>query len=296
MARPLRLEVAGGVYHITCRGNAHQPIFLDDADRRYFLKQVLAGVVKRYGWVCHAYCLMDNHFHLVIETPAPNLSSGMRQVNGVYAQMFNRRHGRVGHLTQGRFSSVLIEKDSHLLEVSRYVVLNPVRAGVVDLPEKWMWSSYRAAIGLVEAPGFLHTDWILSQFGAERRTAVRRYREFVMDGISSCPPPWKEAVGGILLGSERFVSAMSNLLDAKRLERELPVPQRLAGRPSLEEIFGPPGEAASSRWRKDATWRGRVLEAHRVFGYRLKEIADHLGLHYATVSRVARISEEKENV
>jgi REP element-mobilizing transposase RayT len=134
MARPLRIAVAGGLYHLITRGNARERIYLDDLDREIFLDR-LAHSVERYGWLCHAYCLMDNHYHLLVETPQPNLSIGMRQLNGLYAQTFNSRHDRCGHVFQVRFRSIFVEKDSHLLSCCRYVVLNPVRAGICEHPE-----------------------------------------------------------------------------------------------------------------------------------------------------------------
>lgn len=140
MARPPRIEVPGAGYHVTSRGNARQDIVADDRDRSQWLT-FLAHVVDRYGWLCHAYCLMDDHFHLLVETPQPNLSLGMRQLNGRYTQAYNRRHERVGHLLQGRFKSILVEKDAHLLELCRSVVLNPVRTKVVPHPRQWAWSS-----------------------------------------------------------------------------------------------------------------------------------------------------------
>ena len=146
MARPLRIEFPGAVYHVTSRGNARQKIYRNDEDRETFLA-TLGWVVERFGWICHSYCLMDNHFHLLIETPLPNLSRGMRQLNGVYTQKFNRRHNRVGHLFQGRFKSIVAERDSYLLELARYIVLNPVRAKMVKAPEHYPWSSYRPILG-----------------------------------------------------------------------------------------------------------------------------------------------------
>jgi REP element-mobilizing transposase RayT len=128
MARPLRLQFPGAVYHLTSRGNARQKVFLTDADRELFLN-TLTRVVRRYDWVCHAYCLMANHYHLLVETPKANLSIGMRQLNGIYTQSFNRRHNRTGHLFQGRFKAILVERKSHLLELCRYIVLNPARNG-----------------------------------------------------------------------------------------------------------------------------------------------------------------------
>jgi REP element-mobilizing transposase RayT len=145
MARPLRLEFDGAVYHVTSRGNARGDIFHDDGDRNVFM-ETLGKVVNRFNWRCHAYCLMNNH--LVIETPEGNLSKGMRQLNGLYTQGYNRRHRTVGHLFQGRYKAILIQKESHLLEVCRYVVLNPLRAQATDRVEQWKWSSYRATAGL----------------------------------------------------------------------------------------------------------------------------------------------------
>ena len=164
MARPLRVEYAGALYHVTSRGNARKPIFKDEEDRKIFLR-LLDRVNQRFHWLCHAYCLMDNHYHLVIETPEGNLTKGMRQLNGVYTQAFNRQHHRVGHLFQGRYKSILVERESYLLEVCRYVVLNPVRAKAVEKPEAWRWSSYRGTGGLEKPQACLTTDWILGQLG-----------------------------------------------------------------------------------------------------------------------------------
>jgi len=143
MARPLRIEFPGAVYHVTSRDNTRAPIFIDDSDREDFLS-ILGSVVRRYNWLCHAYCLMGNHYHLIIETIEGNISRGMRQLNGVYTQKFNWKHARTGHIFQGRFKAILVEKESYLLEVSRYVVLNPVRANMVERPEAWRWSNYAA--------------------------------------------------------------------------------------------------------------------------------------------------------
>lgn len=146
MARPLRIEFSGALYHITARGNARQDIYLTDDDREQFL-EILQRVKDRHQWQCHAYCLMSNHYHLLIETQVPSLSKGMKLLNGTYTQSFNRTHHRVGHVFQGRFKGILVEKDSYLLELARYIVLNPVRAGMVRSAKDWAWSSYRATAG-----------------------------------------------------------------------------------------------------------------------------------------------------
>lgn len=178
MPRPPRLCVPGAVYHVTGRGNDRALLFRDDADRRRFLV-ILDGVAARYGWHVYAYCLMGTHHHLLIRTPQADLSGGMQLLNGVYAQSFNRRYGRRGHLFQGRFFSLLVDAETHALELARYIALNPVRAGLCMRAEDWRWSSYGAVLGLVASPTFLTVGWVLEQFGAEPQQARRRLRAFV---------------------------------------------------------------------------------------------------------------------
>jgi REP element-mobilizing transposase RayT len=191
MSRQLRLQFPGAVYHVTARGNARQDIFADDADRTRFL-DLLGREIEQHRWRCHAYCLMDNHYHLLIETPEANLSRGMGRLNMAYAQSFNRRHERAGHLFQGRFHAIVVEKDSHLLELCRYLVRNPVRAGTAATPEDWPWSSYRAtASGRGTGPGcpdWLTTGWVLQQFGGADAGARRAYRRFVREGSGAASP------------------------------------------------------------------------------------------------------------
>lgn len=188
MARPLRLEFRGALYHVTSRGDGQEAIYTDDTDRERCL-DVLAGTVERFNWRVHAYCLMGNHYHLLVETPEANLAQGMRHLNGVYTQRFNRRHRRAGHVFQGRYKAILVQKDSYLLELSRYIVLNPLRARMVKRVPDWPWSSYRATAGLALAPNWLDTDWILSAFGQRKSHARARYRAFVAEGKNQ-PSPW----------------------------------------------------------------------------------------------------------
>src|SRR5215813_3960948 len=170
MARPLRLEYPGAVYHVMARGQERSTIFREDADRERFCS-ILGAVVEDEGWQLHGYCLMGNHYHLLVETPDGHLSRGMRALNGRYAQWFNWKHDRRGHLLESRFRSVLIQKESHLLELLRYIVLNPLRAGLVERVGDWKWSSYRATAGLAEVPTWLSVDWTLSQLARRRSTA-----------------------------------------------------------------------------------------------------------------------------
>ena len=172
------------MYHVIARGNDRQRVFLDEADFASYL-ETLTACVDRFGWYCHAYCLMSNHYHLVLETPRPNLPLGMRQLNGLHAQRFNRRHDRCGHLFQSRYRSILVERETYLLALCRYVVVNPVRASICSDVEEWPWSSYAATAGLAQPPPFLSTDWLLSQFAPRRRLAERSYREYVAEGSTS---------------------------------------------------------------------------------------------------------------
>jgi REP element-mobilizing transposase RayT len=203
MARPLRIEFDGALYHVTSRGDRRENIFDDDDDRQCFLA-TLAEVISRYKWLCHAYCLMSNHYHLVVETPEGNLSRGMRHLNGVYTQAYNRRHQRSEHVFQGRFKAILIDRESYLLEVARYVVLNPVRAGMVTKAMDWSWSSHRTTAGEAAGPSWLTTDWLLAPFGTERDHARRRYRSFVDDGVHHSI--WSDLRQQIYLGDNDFIT------------------------------------------------------------------------------------------
>ena len=181
MARPLRPQVPWGLYHITTRGNRRSAIFFDDRDRRRFLS-ILGVVVRAHRWACHAYCLLTTHYHLFLTTPEPDIARGMQLLNGVYAQSFNRRHRCDGHVFQGRYFSVLVETETHALELCRYIALNPVRAGMCVRPESWTWSSYAATLGIAPKPNLLTIDWLLGNFADEPDAARGRLRSFVEAG------------------------------------------------------------------------------------------------------------------
>jgi REP element-mobilizing transposase RayT len=275
MARPLRIEFSGALYHITSRGDRREDIYEDDEDRRMFLR-TLAEVVKQFNWRCHAYCLMSNHYHLVVETPDGNLSKGMRQLNGVYTQASNRRHQRMGHLFQGRFKGILVDKDSYLLELARYVVLNPVRARMVREPRQWPWSSYRAMVGETSVPEWLASDHLLSQFGKRRAEARKRYRQFVNEGIGQ-ESIWKDLRQQVYLGDDRFVEQMQSQMKVQGDELSIAKIQRRAPAPPLATI------AEKHRDRDDA-----IVAAYATGAYSYREIAEHFNLHLATVGRVVR--------
>jgi REP element-mobilizing transposase RayT len=285
MARPLRIEYPGALYHVTTRGNAGGKIFRSDKDREYFL-DLLGFIIDRFNWLCHAWCLMDNHYHLILETPEGNLSRGMRQLNGIYTQKYNWRYTKTGHVFQGRYKAILVNKESYLLELCRYVVLNPVRANKVKRPQDWKWSSYRSTTGAAKAPQWLTTDWILAQFSRSRRGAQRLYHQFIMEGITK-ETPWKDLKGQIFLGDEGFIEECKRNLDVSSDLREIPRLQRYAERPVLVELL-------DEEIQRDEVWRNRAIyRAHVKYGYTLREIADHLRVHYTTVSKV--IDKGKQN-
>jgi len=276
MARPLRLELAGALYHVTSRGDGREDIYLSDEDRMAWL-DTLGQVCERFNWVCHAYCLMSNHYHLVIETPEANLSKGMRHLNGVYTQRFNRAHQRVGHVFQGRFKAILVEKDSYLLELARYVVLNPLRARMVRQLENWPWSSYLATCGQAAKPDWLQCDFILSLFSTRRSHAVAKYISFVQEGKGL--PVWDKLKGQIYLGSDAFIEKMQTLVDQQSMLTEIPRSQRRALTQALSGF-------AQKHERNDA-----IALAYLSGQHTMTAIAEHFGVHYTTVSRLVKAHE-----
>lgn len=279
MTRPLRLEFAGAICHVTARGDHREEIYLDDGDRVGYLG-LLGEVCERFNWRLHAYCLMTNHYHLIVETPDGNLSTGMRQLNGVYTQRFNRRHRRVGHVFQGRYHAILVQKETYLLELTRYVVLNPVRAGMVSEPGHWPWSSYGAMFGQVRAPTWLETDWLLTQFATARGDAVRQYERFVREGASAASP-WQALKHQSILGDEAFVARFR---DPDRLEQlsEIPKTQR---RPLSGELV---------MYRANYPRDEAMARAYLSGAYTMKAIGDFFGVHYMTVSRAVQRYEQRK--
>jgi putative transposase len=273
MARALRIEYPGAFHHVYSRGVAKQTIFQSDEDRERFLV-ILGSVVDRYNWVLHAYCLMGNHFHLLVETPDPNLSAGMRLLNGVYAQWYNDEHERVGHLFQGRFGSTLIECEEYLLTTAAYVVLNPVKAGLVEHPSQYRWSSYLSTAGRVSKPAFLTTSSILLCFADDLQAARRSYRDFIDGGVDDEVSKKLEAGG--LCGSAEFCEKMQALIKDKRDIRDIPRRQRYAGRPPIEHIL--------DGWVDKNDRNERIFKAVYEFGYTQKAAAEHLGLASSTIS------------
>ncbi len=238
MARPLRIEFPGAFYHVISRGNAGEPIYSARRDRKKFLNY-LGTSVSRFGIRIHTYCLMANHYHLLVETPEPNLSRAIQWLNVSYATYFNKKRGRQGHLFQGRFKSILVDADAYLKQVSRYVHLNPVRAKLVDTVVDHEWSSYPAFIGKTKAPEWLCVDWLLDQFGDDFKIAQHNYRQYV-EGVDSemLRNPSKKVVSGAILGDDKFVVwVKKNHVTNRSDHPELPQLKELKPRCSLDRII-----------------------------------------------------------
>jgi REP-associated tyrosine transposase len=235
MARPLRIETPDGTYHAWNRGVNRADIVFDDRDREIFVA-LLQEVVRRFGWIVHQFVLMTNHFHLVLSTPDPTLSRGMKWFQQKFAQHINRRYDRCGPLFQGRFKAQLVEKGPYLLELLRYVALNPVRAGMVQRPEEYRWSSYRWLAGFEQAPKWFKPGPMLDTFGTDRPSQLREFRKFVEAGAGITTPPWRDAVGQILIGSQEWIESMRALIESKPRSTDHPIAQRYAARPKPARI------------------------------------------------------------
>ncbi len=286
MTRPLRIEFPGAIYHVTSRGDRREPIFDDDADRELLLA-IVAQTLQRCDAQMLAYCLMGNHYHFVLYTRRANLSVLMQQLNGIYTQAYNRRHGKVGHLFQGRFKAILVDRESYLLEVCRYVELNPVRAGLVAHAGDWHWSSYRAHCLECAAPAWLDVDGLHGHLvgkeastAALKRRAVQRYAELVAAPQSH--RLWEQALRQqIYLGDDEFVARMqerAGLSTGLERGKDIPTAQRRQqqGR-ALSEYL------AESATREEALWL-----AHAKSAMTMTQIGRELGLTTARVSQLIR--------
>ncbi len=274
MTRPLRLEFPGALYHVTSRGDRRRAIYFDSDDRKEWL-EVISLVCARFNFIVHAYCQMINHYHLMVETVEGNLAQGMRQLNGRYSQRFNQRHGLVGHVLQGRYKAILVQKESYLLELSRYIVLNPVRSGIVASPDEWPWSSQAYIVGDDVRPSWLDTDWVLSQFSDDPERARIDYQQFVYAGIGKASP-LLEVQHQMVLGDEAFVAG-----HAERLGFMNPVAvarkQRRLAAMTLEQY------RHAYEDRDEA-----MARAYSSTAFTMAEIGHYFGVGYQTVSRAVR--------
>lgn len=296
MTRQLRLQYPGAVYHIMSRGDRRNAIYRDDIDRQTFL-DLLAKEAIQQRWRIYAYCLMGNHYHLLIGTPDGNLVAGMRRLNGVYTQVFNKRHGLVGHVLQGRYKSIIVERDVYLLELARYIVLNPVRGNLVQRVQDWRWSSYRMTAGIVTSQHWMSDGEILGRFGDDRLRARHRYQEFVHDGVGA-PSPWQHLRGQIFLGTEYFLQEMEAAAKAMSIEG-VPRAHLLPARPGVEamleavaESFGVDHAAVEGRCHQ-AAFQMWVYLMRRVANQSLRVVARRAGVSPGRVSQIQSAMESR---
>ena len=302
MGRPIRIEYPEALYHITSRGNERRKIFLNDEDRNKFLN-ILKDYHDRYGILIHTYVLMDNHYHLILETPKGNLLKVMHGLNGGYTNYFNRKYRRVGHLFQGRYKGIIVEKDRYLIPLSRYVHLNPVRAGVVERPEKYRWSSYPGYIGKKKQEDWVEDSWVLFHFGRGRKRAERKYREYTEEGLKrKIEAPLKDVFSQVLLGGEEFIHRLKKLFKGRPLGPEIIGRKKLLAYPTIEKVLREVAKAFGVEEEVIRAKGGRDNQARRValyFAHRYTELGNEAigavfgGIHFSTVSKAsARLREE----
>jgi REP element-mobilizing transposase RayT len=287
MARPLRITYPGAFYHITARGNERKTIFKSKRDREKFL-EYLESAVFRYDAVIHVYCLMDNHYHLLLETPAGNLSQIMRHINGAYTTYFNLKRSRAGHLFQGRYKSVLVDIDEYAKELSRYIHLNPVRAKMVEFPEAYEWSSYAYYIGKKKSPEWLQRNFILGYLGEKMPAAEKGYKQFVECLLGqSYESPLTGVVGSTILGAPDFIERIKDkYLSGLASDKDVPATRELSKKMTLDQIFA----------EVDAVFEGnapikrniKMYLGQRYSGRSLREISSHFGISESGVSHASR--------
>jgi REP element-mobilizing transposase RayT len=286
MARPLRIEYPGAFYHITARGNEGKEIFKSTRDRQKFLFY-LESATQRYQAIIHVYCLMGNHYHLLLETPSANLSQILQHINGAYTTYFNIKRNRSGHLFQGRYKAILVEADTYATELSRYIHLNPVRAGLVTHPEQYPWSSYACYAGQQKKPDWLTVDFILGYFDKKPSCAHRRYREFVQTTVDQrSESPLRNTVASTILGNLDFVHTIQEkYLADRKPDRDLPALAELS-KPSIPEIL----ESVKAEWGEDPSLAQKVALylCRQYSGRTLREIGNHFGIGESAVSQASR--------
>ncbi len=287
MGRSLRIEYPGAFYHITSRGNERKDIFKSQRDREKFLTY-LQTATQRYGAVVHTYCLMSNHYHLLLETPDGNLAQIMRHINGAYTNYYNTKRKRAGHLFQGRYKAILIEADEYAAELSRYIHLNPVRAKMAEKPESYQWSSFRAYIGESKVPEWLKTDFILGYFGNNGKAVGKKYHIFVHELLGEASEFSIDcSKASSILGSPEFMTAIEeNFLLNQEPDRNLPELRKLSRRLSLEAIIA---EACGYFGENEqlATKVG-IYISQKYSGARLKEIGELFGVGESAVSQASK--------
>ncbi|MCF6153696.1 MAG: hypothetical protein E3K36_00275 [Candidatus Brocadia sp.] len=305
MARPLRIQYEDALYHVTCRGNERKAIFRDDHDKNLFLELLNDGL-KTYHVILYCYVLMDNHFHLLLETPLANLSKFMRWFNITYTSHYNRRHKRTGHLYQGRYKSILVEKKSYLHIVSRYIHLNPVRTKQgeeLPLSEKrkylrsYTWSSLLGYIDDTRRNGIIDYARILESYGGDNKKGRSLYWETLCNDLSTGIDIKERVIGGSILGSDAFINwVRKKFLPAK--SREIPAVQRLKKYTAKDEIIDALCKETNKSFDEIKTERGIIRQIamdllYRVGGLSGVEIGEMMGVDYSTVSQGRKRLREK---
>ena len=287
MGRPLRIEYPDAFYHITARGNERQNIFKSNRDRERFLGY-LESASERYKAIIHTYSLMDDHYHILLQTPAGNLSQIMHHINGAYTNYFNVKRKRSGHLFQGRYKALLVDIDGYAQELSRYIHLNPVKAGMVEKPEQYKWSSYRDYINVNKSSKWLCIDFVLSLFSIKTSIAKKQYRRFVESMIDvEYESPLKNVFASTILGGRSFINQIREKhLDRKKSDRDLPDLKRFYEMPDIEEII----KQAAKVLNEDTALlkRVQIYLCHKFSGQKLKEIGLHFGIGVSGVSQASR--------
>ena len=300
MSRPLRIEFPGAVYHVTARANGLQQLFTDINDGSCFM-ELLGREIAQHRWICHAYCLLEDHYHLVIETPEANLSRGMGRLNMSYSQWFGRQHDQRGHLFYGRYKSIILQKERHLLEVCRHVVLNPVRVQAVNRADHWKWSSYRPLAFEEPEPSWLHRDWLLEQLSRKAESSANAWRIYIEEGIDA-PSPWENLRAGHYLGDEAFLNGITQLI------QDLPLDQVAAkvtnpSRPTAERVLDAVAEASGvsrelvlDRNSAPEAFQTTVYLLRRASNLPLRDVADLAEVSQGRISQIQRKIEDNGGI
>lgn len=280
MARQLRIQYPSAIYHIMARGDGGQNIFNNPGDYKMFLK-TYQKVLEDYNWISYAYCLMPNHYHLFIKIMDPNLSLGMKQLNGVYTKQYNIKRGRLGHVFQGRFKSILVEDLGYQGKLIRYIVMNPIRAGLVKNVGDWRWSSHKEMIDEKIESRCLHRKEALRFFEEDIYKARKRYIEYLCEELYN-DNVWEDLNNGFILGSIEFVTKIMTKYGKKSDSADIPKRERFAGRPEIDILF----KGIKNKKERNK----KILESFYDFGYTQAEIANYFGFHHSTISRIIKRS------
>jgi len=295
MARQLRIEFEGAFYHITSRGNQRERIFFEDKDREMLL-EILKRTKERYGYLLHAYVLMDNHYHFLIETSKANISQTMQNINTSYTVYMNRKYKRSGHLFQGRFKGIIVDKDEYLVTLSRYIHLNPVRAGIVQRPVDYRWTSYRSYSDKSNKKELVDVEDTLSRFSERKAEAVKGYREFVEAGIGGGDNPFKVLEGGIILGNKSFMKKIKGILGRMKANEEIPQMKKLRTTVSIDGVINACcsyyGKGPEDLLQRRNGERNTVVYLSKIFsGKKNIEIGKYFGIKGPAVSNVIKTME-----